>query len=65
MSTETQGLTDGWNAPSDAAVKTPAGADMLPAAEGKRERNVVLDILRIVAILFIVFHHFVINNVTA
>lgn len=38
---------------------------MLPAAAGKRERNVVLDILRIVAILFIVFHHFVINNVTA
>lgn len=65
MSTETQVLTDGGNAPSDAAVKTPAGADMLPAAAGKRERNVVLDILRIVAILFIVFHHFVINNVTA
>lgn len=36
----------------------------LPAPDFiRRERNVILDLLRIFAILFIVFHHFVINNI--
>lgn len=42
---------------ADAATSVP-----LPSAAA-RERNVILDTLRIIAISFIVFHHFVINNV--
>lgn len=57
-------FTDDVKASSHIASEMSVTADMPPEFTQK-ERNVVMDILRIVAILFIVFHHFVINNITA